>query len=279
MTAMMGEEKENASQDKDSQTKMMPKSDTDETETETETETSSVTPRFRRFMLSSVPDKERQEFAAFLVQQGAECSDLNMCDPAATHIVAQKLSRSEKMLGSIASGKWVLHPSYMVECMLVGKLLHEEVYEWGDPDRRFVRPDMSELEKALAAASRRSRLRKVKTFAGFRAIIHTTPQRIESFRRLVELGGGEVLDVSPPYSDARGATPLSGRAGQAAGRQAGFPVIGQAGAWPWSPPSTSTSFSSWSRIDFIDFIDFHLSNLILLVFIILIDFIGFYYFN
>jgi hypothetical protein len=38
-------------------------------------------------------------------------------------VIATKLSRSEKMLGSIASGKWLLHPSYMTASIKQNKLL------------------------------------------------------------------------------------------------------------------------------------------------------------
>ncbi len=50
-------------------------------------------PKNWRFMLSSVADNERQKFVSFLDGQGVAHSAMNSCDPAATHIVAQKLSR------------------------------------------------------------------------------------------------------------------------------------------------------------------------------------------
>ena len=76
----------------------------------------------------------------------------------ATHIVAQKLSRSEKMLGSIASGKWVLHPLFMRACADAGEVIDERAFEWGAPDNGFVDKDrMSELELGLARASHRWR--------------------------------------------------------------------------------------------------------------------------
>jgi hypothetical protein len=50
----------------------------------------------------------------------------NSCLNTATHIIASKMSRSEKMLASIASGKWVLHPSYLTHCMEQNKMLKED---------------------------------------------------------------------------------------------------------------------------------------------------------
>ena len=53
---------------------------------------------------------------AFLTKHNVEHSDLAFCDPDVTHVIAHKLARSEKMLGSIATGKWILHPSYFEAC-------------------------------------------------------------------------------------------------------------------------------------------------------------------
>ena len=39
------------------------------------------------------------------MEKGVQISSNVHCDPETTHVVAQKMSRSEKMLGSIASGK------------------------------------------------------------------------------------------------------------------------------------------------------------------------------
>ena len=56
-------------------------------------------------------------------KHGVDYGDLNYCDPDATHVVATKLGRSEKMLGSIASGKWLLHHSYISACLKQDRLL------------------------------------------------------------------------------------------------------------------------------------------------------------
>ena len=48
-----------------------------------------------------------------------------------------KLGRSEKMLGSIASGRWVMHPSYIVACKAAGRMVAEDDFEWGNPRNGF----------------------------------------------------------------------------------------------------------------------------------------------
>ncbi len=108
------------------------------------------------------------------------------------------------MLGSIASGKWVLHPSYLESCQKSGRVLPAASFEWGNPENGFVTNGggMSDLERSLAAASFRWRKKREDkrggggAFAGFRAIIHTSENRVDAFRRLIELGGGKVLKVS-----------------------------------------------------------------------------------
>jgi hypothetical protein len=54
-----------------------------------------------RFMMSSLGEEIKNKFTIFVVAKGASVSTTNSCDPLATHILAQKLSRSEKMLGMI----------------------------------------------------------------------------------------------------------------------------------------------------------------------------------
>lgn len=166
----------------------------------------------RHFMLSSISEEDRATFIEFLAKHKVPCSNTNSCDPDATHIIAQKLSRSEKMLGSIASGKWVLHSSYMEACIAAGKVLNEESFEWGNPQNSFLEqlsPDS--LEHSFAKASFRWRRvvqsgEKEGAFSGIRAILHTSAPRKESFARLLQHGKGTVVSVDAPYTDPEGAT-------------------------------------------------------------------------
>ena len=75
----------------------------------------------------------------------------NLCDPNATHVVAQKMSRSEKMLGSICSGKWVLHESYIQDCIKADKLLETYPdYEWGNEANGFLTTLENKMERMNA---------------------------------------------------------------------------------------------------------------------------------
>ncbi len=163
------------------------------------------------FMMSGLADELRERFTAFAEAKGATVSTASACDPAATHVIAQKLGRSEKILCSIASGKMIINSTYIQQCIRRGELLYPEKFEWGNPDNGLLE-DLQDQELLLAKASYRWRVELAKeaskgVFSGFQAIIHTSDSRKNSFSRLLSLGHGRVLDQArPPYSDAKGAT-------------------------------------------------------------------------
>jgi len=47
--------------------------------------------------------------------------------PEMTHLVIDKPARNEKLLASIASGKWILHTSYIEDSYKAGKFLEVSV--------------------------------------------------------------------------------------------------------------------------------------------------------
>ena len=59
------------------------------------------------FILSGYSDTEKEAISKFLKKHDVSCapSSTTSCGPDTTHIVINKLGRSEKMLGSIASGR------------------------------------------------------------------------------------------------------------------------------------------------------------------------------
>ena len=57
-----------------------------------------------------------------------------------THIIASKLTKSEKVLGGMATGKWILHPDYVHDSYTAGNWLDEEQYEFCDERIRKIYP-------------------------------------------------------------------------------------------------------------------------------------------
>ncbi|XP_074425894.1 SMC5-SMC6 complex localization factor protein 1 isoform X1 [Larus michahellis] len=48
-----------------------------------------------------------------------------------THLIAKKLSKSEKFLAACAAGKWILTKEYIINSAESGRWLDETTYEWG----------------------------------------------------------------------------------------------------------------------------------------------------
>jgi len=129
-------------------------------------------------------------------------------DPESTHMVTGKVSRSEKTMSAVASGRWLLHPSYVAESLARGRWLEEERFEWGNSLNGF--QPAGGTEGRLAAAARRWRLqgRGCEAFAGMVLVLLMPANKREQFRRLVETGGGAVAEARPPYSNTAGLTHL-----------------------------------------------------------------------
>ncbi|CAL1689646.1 unnamed protein product [Lasius platythorax] len=159
-------------------------------------------PMTRRFMLSGIKDKKMYEQS--ILELGGDVSTDPKFDNSATHLLCIRLSRNEKMLGSIAAGKWLLHCSYLRDCEQEGRFLDEEKYEWGNPKSKGTIPEPSgEIEQAIAAAAYKWRLRLQKEpdgpFSDIVALLMVSEDKYDQFKRLIEAGGGSVTQARPPY--------------------------------------------------------------------------------
>ncbi|XP_072746156.1 DNA topoisomerase 2-binding protein 1-A isoform X2 [Anoplolepis gracilipes] len=156
----------------------------------------------RRFMLSGIKDKAMYE--QVIRNLGGDVSTDPKYDNSATHLLCIRLSRNEKMLGSIAAGKWLLHISYLRDCEQEGKFLDEEKYEWGNPkSKRTIPEPSSEIEQMIAAAAHKWRLKLQKEpvgpFSDMVALLMVSEDKYDQFKRLIEAGGGSVTQARPPY--------------------------------------------------------------------------------
>lgn len=75
----------------------------------------------RKFMLSGI--KDRSSYESAIINLGGELSTEANFDPTATHLLCTRPLRNEKLLASIAAGKWVLHCSYLKLCVEEGKFI------------------------------------------------------------------------------------------------------------------------------------------------------------
>ncbi|XP_033326690.2 mutagen-sensitive 101 [Megalopta genalis] len=159
-------------------------------------------PKKLKFMLSGI--KDRITFEQVIKDLGGDVSvDANF-DMSATHLLCIRPSRNEKMLGSIASGKWILHCMYLRDSEQEGKFLDEEKYEWGNPKSKGIIPDPTgEVEETIAKAAYKWRLQLLKVptgpFHNMVALLLASGDKHDQFKRLIEAGGGKVVQARPPY--------------------------------------------------------------------------------
>ncbi|XP_026323317.1 DNA topoisomerase 2-binding protein 1 [Hyposmocoma kahamanoa] len=162
-----------------------------------------TTPQVKRFMLSSNVDN-REEIIEMIQYLGGEVCEGTELDLEASHLLCAAPGRSEKMLGSIAAGRWVLHPAYIVRSRAVGSFLSEEEFEWGNPKATCL-PQLSGTERTLANAAYRWRSTRAQgapgPFAGVVALLHVPAARRRLLARLVTAGDGLAPDDEPPYNN------------------------------------------------------------------------------
>ncbi|KAJ8681698.1 hypothetical protein QAD02_017490 [Eretmocerus hayati] len=156
-----------------------------------------------KFMLSGLRDKGIAE--KVILDLGGEVSTGSAFDNSATHLICMKPSRNEKILSSIAAGKWVLHYRYIEACDNEKRFVNE--FELGNPKSKGVIPDPeNESENAIMKAVYRWRQKLLKDPGGaFRhivALLITPKEKKEQFERLICAGGGMVIDAKPPYNNS-----------------------------------------------------------------------------
>lgn len=122
-------------------------------------------------------------------------SESNNFEYGITHLVCQSLSRNEKVLASIASGKYIVHTSYLTESKKAGKFLEEECYEYGSPKMLSNIADVKSTnlnQKVVHWWRNKINEDKKGAFHNWRVLIFHRSK--EQMQRLVEAGGGVVVN-------------------------------------------------------------------------------------
>ena len=113
-------------------------------------------------------------------------------------------TRNEKYLAAVASGKWILHKSYLEASREAGHFIKEEDHEWGTG------PNQTEL----SASGKRWRLEltsarnepKRGAFKGWTVLLCIEASKQPGFKRILEAGAGCVQSIRPPFENVDGAT-------------------------------------------------------------------------
>ncbi|KAK9745844.1 BRCA1 C Terminus (BRCT) domain [Popillia japonica] len=155
------------------------------------------------FMLSGISMEEREELVKQLQSLHVTVSDLSNYDPASTHLISNRPSRNEKMLSSMAGGKWILHPDFVKKSLEVGRLVDEEEYEYGNPkfckDIKIPTDRETEIRcNAIHFWRKEITKRGYGAFHDLRAIIVSNKR--ESIIKVIEAGGGMVVEANPPFT-------------------------------------------------------------------------------
>ncbi|XP_052252973.1 DNA topoisomerase 2-binding protein 1-like [Dreissena polymorpha] len=161
------------------------------------------------FIMSGIEAAERDTYGALVEQLGGRVIDAQQFDIACTHLVIDKITRNEKFLACLASGKWILHKSYFNACREEGQFVKEDFFEWGGEGTLALVKNMDNSVRLLAAAAREWRIklsqqRQVSStqfgaFSTWRVILICEKGKVSNFIRLLTAGGATVLNMRPPF--------------------------------------------------------------------------------
>ncbi|KAH3887490.1 uncharacterized protein LOC127843697 [Dreissena polymorpha] len=157
----------------------------------------SLEPGKRVFLLSGIDKDPRKTLCSMikLLNGTVLVSQDFRCD--CTHVIVGKLSREEKFLGALASGKWVVHADYVYDSHRAGEFLDEEQYEWCC-DRILGK---YEVNKEIAFASRRWRIMLGAAFSGWKVAVVAGRERATIMKRLLIAGGAELFNIPMPLKN------------------------------------------------------------------------------
>uniref|UniRef100_A0A8D8VEZ5 DNA topoisomerase 2-binding protein 1-A n=2 Tax=Cacopsylla melanoneura TaxID=428564 RepID=A0A8D8VEZ5_9HEMI len=149
----------------------------------------------RCFVLSNVSDELKLRYSEIVERLGGTLLNTSQCfQLETTHLIMESPLRSEKLLCSLASGKWILTPRYLEESNEKGVFLPEQEYEFGNPFSVNKMPRLDGQLVQYAQAAYRWRLKRGGAFINMRATLYVSEKRVDSLRRLIQAGGGHVLN-------------------------------------------------------------------------------------
>ncbi|KAK3591402.1 hypothetical protein CHS0354_005324 [Potamilus streckersoni] len=162
------------------------------------------------FLFSGISPEERMAYGALIEQMGGKVLDCVNFDPICTHLIVGTPARNEKFLACVASGKWVLHKSYLEACREQNRFIQEDLYEWGGEGTMSLLSDQNSKEAKLAMAAHHWRVkiqeaRQVMSttygaFQNWKVILCLGNGKEANFRRLLEAGGATVFNKRPPFT-------------------------------------------------------------------------------
>ncbi|KHJ75806.1 hypothetical protein OESDEN_24577, partial [Oesophagostomum dentatum] len=153
----------------------------------------------RRFIFTSVVPHEKLRLSNIISRLGgiADSGELN---DECTHLICGKLIRGAKLMGCIASGRWIVGSDYVDKSLAAGKWLPEIDYEVGNP-ARLASVELPERELKLAQACRRWRIKLSNTdpakrkgaFQGWRCVLYCPEEKAAGLIPMLKAGGADAV--------------------------------------------------------------------------------------
>jgi len=147
------------------------------------------------FILSSLNAEEKSHATQLITDLGGRVSNFAYFDPDCTALVAKNLLRSEKVLGCIAAGKYVLKYNYLLKCEEEQQFIPvDETVLWqesnieNDRERDVARSAFNWVKAQIVD-------KKKPPMADMKFYFFQQPiEKLPAYIRLVKAGGGEVVD-------------------------------------------------------------------------------------
>ncbi|XP_065649740.1 DNA topoisomerase 2-binding protein 1-A isoform X1 [Hydra vulgaris] len=158
-----------------------------------------------QFLLSGMTAQEKINYAAIIEELGGIVHDVQYFNVMCTHVVVSVPNRNEKFLGSLASGKWILHKSFLEASRESGAFVDEVNHEWGSQPNASAFACSAKRWRIDLAAKRRLEP-SVGAFIGWVVLLCIEPSKQLGFTRILEAGGAKLLCERPPFINILGAT-------------------------------------------------------------------------
>jgi len=89
-----------------------------------------TTPNIKKHFLISATMQQKRKLTEIINHLGGTWIDVKHRYMKCTHLVISDLKRTEKLLGALAGGKYILTPKYLFDSNRAGHFLDEDSYEW-----------------------------------------------------------------------------------------------------------------------------------------------------
>ncbi|XP_047494499.1 uncharacterized protein LOC125042717 isoform X2 [Penaeus chinensis] len=137
----------------------------------------------KRFLISGVHNQEElQMIRKKIVELGGKIEDnvknsfISLC----THVLVKEFNMTEKVLGGLASGKWLVQPEFILDSHRQGKWLEESQYEI----KEFVECRQKRNDSHIGL------------YSGWKVYVKLENNTLtKSFRRVTAAGGAEIISL------------------------------------------------------------------------------------